>query len=469
MLDNTKQNTNSQAEGKDGAISRRRALQIGLAMTVGLSGCGSYDGGNGQSPQETENDPTKQGNADEDAADKDAIDIREYGAAVDGQTDDTVAVAEAIEAAEPGETVFFPAGTTVVSARHGIGPDPEDDWGPAVYLDSSNSGVTLQGEGRNSKIQMAGQHPADHNSFVIQIDCETAVENVAVQDLTIDGNRSENPSYTIIGISCWPGGSHSDVLIENIWAQDCPEIGIQLRAAGTRINHCTAMNNGRHGINLSNRSIIQDPSVEATNVLSINNGGLGINHNGGDALLDRFYSAGNHQGGMKFSWNAANTTVTNGFFVANRTMGFRYNGSDPPDETIRVKLDNIVAKNNGYAGFWLSGDARYDVGCLVAEGNNISGEQEGNIEVLGRAEVSAADIISSNAANGYGFYYRSERQTSIERYSHINNALGGFDGSTLHNLDIKEALEQRGAEPNVPDISMFGAGRGAVPDGLDGI
>lgn len=447
MLDKKKSNADRQKKYIEENISRRRALQMGLAATAALAGCGSDDGSDGQTPPATEEEET----------DKHVVDIREYGAAVDGESDDTTAVVDAIEAAEPGDTVLFPSGTTVVSSRQGNGPLPEVNWGPAIYLDSSNSGVTLQGEGRDSRIQMAGGHPADDHSFVIQIDCENEVENVEVRDLTINGNRSKNPQYSVIGLTCWPGGAQNDVLVENVWAEYCPAIGIQLRAAGTRMNHCTTMNNGRHGINLSNKSAIQDPIVQATNVLSINNGGLGIDHNGGTATLDGFYLAGNQQGGMKFSRNATETTVKNGYFVANRTMGFRYNGSRPPDETIPVQMDNVIAKNNGYAGFWLSGNTSYDLGYVISEGNNISGQQEGNIEVRGRAEVSADDVVSSNASNGYGIYFHSEKETSIDRYIHLNNPMGAYSGAELYNLDIREELEERVIEPNMPDIDDLGA------------
>lgn len=96
------------------------------------------------------------------------LNIRDYGAAIDGATDDAAAVAAAVAAASPGATVLHPGGTSMISDTTDI---PSD--------------VTLAGVGDSVFKALPGLS----GKFMFEmlgVDLVSDVDDVTVRDLTFD-------------------------------------------------------------------------------------------------------------------------------------------------------------------------------------------------------------------------------------------------------------------------------------------
>jgi hypothetical protein len=376
------------------------------------------------------------------------LDIRDFGAAVDGTTDDTEAVQAAADSASPGDSVFIPEGITLVSADGGRGP--------AIRLDESHSGITLRGAGERSVLKMDGGHMEGKNNYVINVRCDVGVSDLDIRDLSIDGNKSNNGGTDTFGVLCWPGGAVNDVLIEDVFISSCSLSGVVLRAAGTKANRVTSNHNGQHGFELRNRYTEQDPPTTITNVLARDNDNLGIDHNGGVAVIEGFWSENNRAGGMKFSRNATDTTVRDGMFKGNGTMGFRWNGGSFGERQM-CTLDNVVAVNNAWSGFRLNGNTDYTIGTILAARNNDTGRQGGNVDVTHTADISATEVRSHDATVGAGIDYDSDRFSRIERYIHSANPDGGLTGSSTSDLSIGVTSHDNFQKIDIPAADEVGA------------
>lgn len=110
--------------------------------------------------------------------------VKRYGAAGDGKTDDTAAIQAAINAVpDGGGTVIFPPGTYIVapSRTRGI---------------SIKSGLRLVGSGEQSILRIK-DHNGDWHRLFSPWDVRGAVENVIFEDLTFDANILNNPESRI--------------------------------------------------------------------------------------------------------------------------------------------------------------------------------------------------------------------------------------------------------------------------------
>ena len=375
-------------------------------------------------------------------------DIRDYGARVDGSTDDTDAVMDAIAAASTGDTIYFPPGTTRVYASVGAAIDLDD---------TIPDDLTLAGAGESTVVKMLPRS-SEHIAWVIGVDGNDGpVRGLTIRDMVLDGNRAHTPRYSTMGFNLFPGGSGHDITIRDVRAQNSSESGFTLQGGYIEVVDCTAINNGRQGFGIKPRTDTGEPEVVLNNVLTVDNGKSGIDHNNGYAVIDGFWSENNAAGGAKVPWPATESVWRNGTFKSNGTMGFRYNG-DYRDQTFRpfpIRLDNVVAEDNPWAGFWLAGDVTYDIGTIAARRNNSSGRQSSNIEVLSYADVDA-DTIYSSDATGAGMYYSSDRHSVIRDYHVSGNRDGRLAGDQLSNLSI-DSTHSSVAELNVPSRDEVGA------------
>ncbi len=119
------------------------------------------------------------------------LDVKNYGALGDGNTNDTVAVAAAIRAAEAGGTVLFPKGTYMV--------DP---------MTITTAAVTLRGLGAGVSIIKNRGTTGQHLLWV-------KANNVTICDLTIDGQRSAQSANTGTTVIAGDATGYSNFTIRN--------------------------------------------------------------------------------------------------------------------------------------------------------------------------------------------------------------------------------------------------------------
>lgn len=111
-------------------------------------------------------------------------DVTQYGAAGDGQTDDTAAIQAAIDAVPvSGGAITFPPGTYIVS--------PSGMNGIAM-----KSNLRIAGSGAVSIVKIA-DHAGNWGRLFSPKDVNGSVENVTVEDLAFDSNILNNPESKI--------------------------------------------------------------------------------------------------------------------------------------------------------------------------------------------------------------------------------------------------------------------------------
>ncbi len=393
------------------------------------------------------------------------LDIRDYGAKVDGSTDDTRAVQDALDAASPGDTVYLPEGTIRIFPLSG-------DSGSCITVDENHSGVTLRGSGPNTTLKILGGVDTSVHTFMIRLDMNnpSPITDFTMRDFVVDGNKSANPSRSVIGIDGYPGGSGHDVLIEDMVVQNCSESGFMMFGGYVRFNRCTARYNSLHGFGLRPDYATSwgDWDIYATNLLAHDNGGLGADHNNGSVKVENFWFENNDQGGAKVPWPVKESWWLNGTFAKNPTEGFRWNGASYTDQDyrpMRIHLDNVVAEDNGWSGFWLAGDVEYDVGTMVARRNNSTNHHQGNVDVYALSELNADHIYSADPVHGATLFYSSDRHSVVSNLYHSGvTAEDVVAGDQQENLTVDNTTESEPIQVPRPARDEVGAWSTTAPE-----
>jgi hypothetical protein len=374
------------------------------------------------------------------------LDIRDFGAAVDGTTDDTEAVRSAVDAAARGDSVFFPEGVTLVG----------DGYKRSIWLESSHSGITLRGVGESSVIKQAGGHT--RNNQVIYIKGDTDPTDITVRDLRVDGNRTNNDDRTTQGVMVWPPGNTENILFENVWVENCSATGYRISSGGVRLNYCTARYNSMHGFNPTASS----PAIriEVTNVLSHHNDLYGIDDSCGDSYIDGFV-VHDCVYGMKNTLETEQTEIKNGRITDCDTIGYSTNIPNDkwPSSRPQVSLDNVLAEGNARWGFRLDENADYTIGMIIARSNNTAGKVA-QIGVRSDCSVDAAEIRSYDAASGAGLFFDTDQNAVIDSYYHAGNPDGDtVMGNSNGNLTVENELTDRLSNDSIPTREQVGAGQ----------
>jgi hypothetical protein len=374
-------------------------------------------------------------------------DIRDYGAAVDGQTDDTEAVRAALDATQSGDTVFFPAGVTLVGRG----------YKRAIRVTASHSGVTLSGTGENSVIKMAGGH--SERNQVIYIKGSTDPSDITVENLRIDGNRSNNAHRTTQGLLVWPNGSTSNINVRNVWIDNCSASAFKTTCPDVTVEYSTARNNGHIGFATDVLGETSNPS-RIRNVLATGCR-QGIDASGGDTIIDGFVIE-NCTFGMKNTAATTSCDIRHGVFRDCDDVGYRLNAPDPPATPAEISMDQVVSEGNGDWAFRFDANGNFNVGTIEARNCNRAGDSNGQIGFLNAPAVTATEIRSFDSGSGSGIFFTADRDSSINLYRHSGNPGGAVDywtpGGAL-TIDSSETVAPSAVTPlNIPTKTMVGAG-----------
>ncbi len=438
-------------------VSRRRALTLLSLSAVALAGCNTRDDSEDEGESESP-DPTP----DSDPSDDAVQDIRDFGAALDGTTDDTQAVRDAIDAVETGGTVYFPTGTALVSAD-----DKTEVGGKAIEVrgDDLPDDVTFRGDGEESVIRLAGGHENNHGLFSWKP--EGGIVGHVIRDLTVDGNRHEQPADPDnhdnglnLGVSeSGTDESTVDIRFEHVRSIDANTECFTFLQGGCVADRCTASGSGKHGFGIDTQNKVGPvlPPVTVRNSHAYDCDLYGIDCSGGTSLVENCVLENNHLG-TKTTGQVFDATYRRVRIANNESIGYQRN--DTPTETgdtARVHFDNVVAQSNGRQGFRFGRDTEYTIKSITAIGNNIGGEGSGNITIMDNAIVTADDIRSFNAVNGAGTHYWSSQSSTISRYVSFGNQNGPFHGET-------ERLAVMAMDVNPPNELVDVMKPGTVPN-----
>ena len=386
------------------------------------------------------------------------LDIRDFGAAVDGQTDDTEAIYEALLAADDGDTVYFPEGVTLVSA--GV----VDNYA-AIVLDSSAlpSNLTLRGEGFRSTIRMDANQIA--NNKVIEVNGEDNFETLELSQFRIDGNRSAQNTDGGHGLRVESGGQTTEPLnlsLRRLWVDNCNQTGISLWRGGVFVEECTVERCNTHGISIGSSETRNEniPPVVIRRTYCTRNGKggntYGINCSGGNVIIEDTVCANNGQG-TKTTSGTIEVTYRRVRLENNDFHGYIRAGRETDNRSL-VRFEDVVARNNGETGFRLSRNTDYVVPTEILSSANGSE----NIRITNDATIDAQRVWSNRANGSVGLLADTVLGGRIHTYFPYENGDEAFEKNG--NLEIT-TLEQRDRADleHVPTALEVGAASRRLP------
>lgn len=391
------------------------------------------------------------------------LDIRDFGAAVDGGVVDTGAIQDAIEAANAGDNILFPRGTTLVSGRNN-----PDDAGINIAGDSIPKDLTLVGRGYDSVIRIDGAQPRYHK--VINIKVQDGIEGLTIRNLRIDGNKSGQTQslgsggHAIVSNDAVSDEAPVDVLIQNVWVENSNSSGISPHHGGFTLDRVTVRNCAKHGMSPDSASDVQkyDPPIVIRNSLCVGNGKegvgptYGIDCSGGKILVEDTVCEGNAQG-TKTTEQGIEITYRRVRLKDNEIFGYIRAGGQRDDRTL-VTFEDVVSEGNGASGFRFSKDTEYRIPTEIVATNN----GNDNVWLANDTLVTGKTIWSNRARNAYGLTVQQPARGQIENYYPYQNDRGAIQtqgGLVIGERESRDKTDISG----VPYAYQVGAG--SVPNG----
>lgn len=289
--------------------------------------------------------------------------VQDYGAKGDGAADDRSAIQSALEAAyrAGGGTVFIPAGTFAV--------------GPGLQVKSN---VTLAGTGAGSVIKL--KDGSTRNDNIIK--SENWV-NVAIKDLTLDGNRANQPggpgSYRYTQYGVYFGNTHNS-LVQNVVAHDTTGVGIHVYdSKNVTVQHCVAMGNNYHGYELEQaigcRIMQSRGSGNLLHGVLVSPGEIGGSGAKGNTVSGCMFDDNGNYG---IAENAANDDMSaflneGNLYESNTVINNSHYGVNFYKQNKGIFNNNYVA-GNGFFGLFMYQASFYSVQGNMFIGNSQAGE-----------------------------------------------------------------------------------------------
>ena len=283
----------------------------------------------------------------------DAIDVKDFGARGDGETDDTAAIQKAVDASPKNGTVYVPDGVYMVDAA-----TAEGDWWQGVALKSDltflmSSGATLRTIPNGS-----------HISAVLVVD--------SASNVTIAGGKLEGDRYAHLGTDGELGMgiavlSSSSVSIRRTTTTNFWGDGIYIAmypdvwSRDIRICGCLSDNNRRQGLSVvgADGVIIEDSTFSNSNGTAPEYG-IDLEPNPDRVVknvrIQRCQLTGNRGAGVGLAERSSENTIIASTFRGNG------NGLTVIRSHQNSIQDNLIDQNQG-EGIWL----------LESDSNVISG------------------------------------------------------------------------------------------------
>jgi hypothetical protein len=449
----------------------RRSYLAGLcSATVTLAGCGTRridtedTSGAGSEPETAgvevsgssapeEDEPNESAKTPQSEPTESALDIRDFGAAVDGKTDDANAIRRAILSAEDGDTIRFPTGTTLVSTKL-------NELNAGVLLDSGRipENLTLTGEGKESVVRLAESQPEVHSVF--RLVGSEPFDGLSINQLRIDGERSSQTGVGGHGVLIYNSSETkdpADVSFRDLWVENCTQTGFSVYRGDVNIQYCTVRNCGVHGVNIGNGVPGSDdvPPVRVSRSFCARNGKpratYGINCSGGNILVEDCICSNNGQG-TKTTSNSINVTYRRVLLQHNDYYGYTRAGTQTDDRS-NVVFDDVIAVANGGGGFRLADDTDYSVPTqIVATRNNGY-----NVLITHNAGIDANRVWANRAVDSYGIKADSSVGGRIRQYFPYRNDEGALHRES--NVVIGDMKRRDRTELNsTPSLREVGPG-----------
>jgi hypothetical protein len=301
---------------REDGMDRRRVLELiagGATVSTGaVLGITQIDNGKSNEGSTTAKPSTGTTSRVTPSGPPERVDIRDFGAEADGETDDTTAILDAIDAVAPGGTIVIPEGIVRISPRNN-GYDPTETKA-ALPIERPDDGLSIVGAGQNvsdSQLVMDDGHTDNHIGLGIRADVTgttgSEYSGLTIRGLTLDGRwwgqLADDTGDFPNGFATNIRGEFRSVTFENCRVQQWATTGGLMAAPGIRIRNCEFVRNGYgiaqdgkngHGFNV--RTDGREGRVVADECLFLNNVGDGIDARTGKVTINRCVFKGNGWG-----------------------------------------------------------------------------------------------------------------------------------------------------------------------------
>lgn len=293
------------------------------------------------------------------------IDPRTFGAAMDGVTDDTVAINAAIAAASRSATNCGLGSTPPTASCTGVVQIPNGALLASQIVMKNN--VTLQGTGWNNSLLI--QKVGANQNFIVGTTPSTD-QRFTIRDLFINGNGPYQGVTTtdcihLDGTGALSGSTRSPRhLIQNVWVAGCAQDAISIfgDAGSDYLINVKGLNSGRYGLNLD----VYDSHVDVGEFASNGIAGINLGTHGNGSIAS-----------VKAWGNGPGTTGTVG-------DGIRVNSGN-------YRIVNVETQDNVCNGLVMTGVSDMVVTGLLTDGNGNS-PSGGN---------GCAGLVLSGVTNSY--------------------------------------------------------------------
>ncbi|WP_324661897.1 glycosyl hydrolase family 28-related protein [Haloarcula sediminis] len=461
-------------------VTRRQLIATATGIgSVGLLGyLFSRDDGREDTPLPDDSDgpamPTQTEGREAFADREDVVDVRDFGAVGDGETDDSAAITAAVRAAESGQTVFLPAtADSYLLSFDGTGKET----GIRLGTESDLSGITVLGERAEAGAQTLqvdpGSYDADTSNWALKLEATRAFEGLRFRNLTIDGGRPPGDgaaaldgeeSVTGVLLRRGDAGGGHDIAFENCVVRNCSATALRFEESGVTCRNVTARRAGRHGFNPVAGDTAVDPGFVGESISAVDNGGTGIDHRRGTARLENVYTE-NNRSGNKWKHHVRRLEVRNHHSVRDRNRGWRSNhtGTDDVPDTQHVVLRNVLVEQPQISGIRVSGD-NTEIACdfdnVEVRQTEVHNSRAGVVfsRNAHTGEKREGRIVVVGTDNGGGIYVGSDAVMNVGTFDHFQNDEGPFIAeSGVLNFDKIENVDPGRNIFGTPGASSVGA------------
>ena len=373
------------------------------------------------------------------------LNVQDYGAEGDGNSDDTAAINDAIAAAGTGDTVVIPA-----TADHYL---VSTDNRAAVDFTGVADDVTITGQGPGSVLKMDDVTDGK-NQWVLGAEANSgSLSGITIRKLTLDGSREVNGDKSTAGFNLYPGGGGHDIRIEDVVAENCAGTGFSNRGASElTLRRVTSRDNGQHGFDFTGDD--QGRATDARSLKAVNNDGTGLDFHNGDHVAEDVYCDSNRSGTkMGATGGSADSVVLRNANLRNARENSGFRETMPDSAGTDVTLDNVQVIDADLHGFRLSNSANYTITEILTDGTGYGPQNRAPIYITDSASIDADIVRSQNARYGPGVRNDSPESSSISDYYYYNNPDGAVDGD----VDVGTRYNEESAELDVPGANDVGA------------